>query len=131
MGLRKTGPNDVWHIDTTVIRLLDGSRAYLHAVIDNYSRRILAWQVADAFAPANSVAVLLAASQGATPSEHAPSAGGCGCGERERADRRPARHGCAAPLTGRDGVEMLELDDRSLVAFAETPLAVSCTRSTA
>jgi hypothetical protein len=30
------------HIDTTVIRLLDGTRAYLHAVIDNFSRRILA-----------------------------------------------------------------------------------------
>ena len=72
VGLRTTRPNEVWHIDTTVIRLLDGSRAYLHAVIDNFSRRILAWHVADAFAPANSVAVLLAASQGATPSEHAP-----------------------------------------------------------
>jgi transposase InsO family protein len=35
----------MWHIDTTVIRLLDGSRAYLHAVIDNFSRRILAWRV--------------------------------------------------------------------------------------
>ena len=72
VGLRTTRPNEVWHIDTTVIRLLDGSRAYLHAVIDNYSRRILAWHVADAFAPANSVAVFLAASQGATPSERAP-----------------------------------------------------------
>ena len=37
----------MWHIDTTVIRLLDGTRAYLHAVIDNFSRRILAWRVAD------------------------------------------------------------------------------------
>jgi hypothetical protein len=27
----------MWHIDTTVIRLLDGTRAYLHAVIDNFS----------------------------------------------------------------------------------------------
>jgi len=27
----------------TIIRLLDGTRAYLHAVIDNYSRRILSW----------------------------------------------------------------------------------------
>ncbi len=27
------------------IRLLDGSRAYLHAVIDNFTRRILAWKV--------------------------------------------------------------------------------------
>ena len=29
--------NEIWHIDTTVVRLLDGSKAYLHAVIDNYS----------------------------------------------------------------------------------------------
>jgi putative transposase len=42
-----TGPDEMWHIDTTVIRLLDGTRAYLHAVIDNFSRRILAWRVAD------------------------------------------------------------------------------------
>jgi putative transposase len=32
----------MWHIGTTVIRLLDRTRAYLHAVIDNFSRRILA-----------------------------------------------------------------------------------------
>ena len=37
----------MWHIDTTVIRLLDGTRAYLHAVIDNFSRRILAFRVAE------------------------------------------------------------------------------------
>ena len=42
VGLRTTGPDEMWHIDTTVIRLLDGTRAYLHAVIDNFSRRILA-----------------------------------------------------------------------------------------
>ena len=59
----------MWHIDTTVIRLLDGTRASLHAVIDNLSRRILAWRVADTFAPVNSVAVLLDASRGATSSE--------------------------------------------------------------
>ena len=38
----------MWHVDTTVIRLLDGTRAYLHAVIDNFSRRILAWRVVEA-----------------------------------------------------------------------------------
>jgi transposase InsO family protein len=62
----------MWHIDTTVIRLLNGTRAYLHAVIDNFSRRILAWRVADTFAPVNSVAVLVEASRGATPSETMP-----------------------------------------------------------
>jgi hypothetical protein len=35
VGLRTTQANEMWHIDTTVIRLLDGTRAYLHAVIDN------------------------------------------------------------------------------------------------
>ena len=72
IGLRTTRPNEMWHIDTTVIRLLDGTRAYLHAVIDNFSRRILAWRVAETFAPVNSVAVLLDAGQGATPSVTAP-----------------------------------------------------------
>jgi putative transposase len=72
VGLRMTRANEMWHIDTTVIRLLDGTRAYLHAVIDNFSRRILAWQVADTFAPGNSVAVLVEASRGATPSETTP-----------------------------------------------------------
>ena len=72
IGLRTTRPDEMWHIDTTVIRLLDGTRAYLHAVIDNFSRRILAWRVAETFAPVNSVAVLLDASRAASPSDTAP-----------------------------------------------------------
>jgi len=72
VGLRTTRANEMWHIDTTVIRLLDGSRAYLHAVIDNFSRRILAWRVAETFTPANSVAVLVEAGRRATPSETMP-----------------------------------------------------------
>ena len=62
VGLRTTRPDETWHIDTTVIRLLDGTRVYLHAVIDNFSRRILAWRVVDTFSPGNTVAVLLDAS---------------------------------------------------------------------
>ena len=72
VGLRTTRADEMWHIDTTVIRLLDGTRAHLHAVIDNFSRRILAWRVAETFAPVNSVAVLLEASRGATPSTTVP-----------------------------------------------------------
>ena len=72
VGVRTTRADEMWHIDTTVIRLLDGTRAYLHAVIDNFSRRILAWRVADRFAPVNSVVVLTEASRGATPSETTP-----------------------------------------------------------
>ena len=72
VGLQTTRADEMWHIDTTVIRLLDGTRIYLHAVIDNFSRRILAWRVAETFAPVNSVIVLVEASRGATPSKTTP-----------------------------------------------------------
>jgi len=42
----------------TIIRLLDGTKAYLHAVIDNYSRRILSWTVAEKLNPMNTCHVL-------------------------------------------------------------------------
>jgi transposase InsO family protein len=45
VGLRCDSPDATWHIDTTVIRLLDGTKAYLQAIIDNYSRRVLVWRL--------------------------------------------------------------------------------------
>jgi len=42
VGLRTQAPNEAWHIDVNVLKLLDGNKAYVHAVIDNCSRRILA-----------------------------------------------------------------------------------------
>ena len=48
------------------IRLLDGSRAYLHAIIDNFSRRILAWRVAEKFHPGVTAQLLLDASKSMT-----------------------------------------------------------------
>ena len=47
-----------WHIDVTILRLLDGSRAYVHAVIDNFSGKILAWTVAEKLDPTNTCLVL-------------------------------------------------------------------------
>ena len=64
MGLRATRPNEYWHVDLTVIRLLDGTRVYLHAAIDNFSRRILAWKVAPRVDPPTACAILEAASKG-------------------------------------------------------------------
>ena len=64
IGIRASCPNEIWHIDTTLIRLLDGSRAYLHAVLDNFSRRVLAWKVTGTFDPAATAEILLAASKG-------------------------------------------------------------------
>ena len=62
-GIRASRPNEIWHVDTTLIRLLDGSRAYLHAVVDNFSRRILAWRVAESFHPGITAQLLLDASK--------------------------------------------------------------------
>ena len=125
IGLRTARANEMWPIDMTVIRLLDGTRASLHAVIDNFSRRILAWRVADTFSPVNSVTVLLDASHAAAPSDSTPVVVGCGRRERQRAGRRLDRDGRPAPGAGLHGAEVLELDDRSLVAFAETSVALA------
>ena len=64
VGIRASAPNEIWHVDTTLIRLLDGSRAYLHAVIDNFSRRILSWKVSATFDPGVTAELLLNASRG-------------------------------------------------------------------
>jgi len=64
VGIRATRADEIWHVDTTLIRLIDGGRAYLHAVIDNFSRRILAWKVSATFDAAATAELLLGASRG-------------------------------------------------------------------
>ncbi len=64
IGIRASRPNETWHVDTTVIRLLDGTRAYVQGVIDNFSRRILAWKVTGKFDPTSTAELLLRASRG-------------------------------------------------------------------
>jgi len=61
VGLRCTAPNEIWHIDTTVFRLLDGTKAYLQAIIDNFSRRILAWRLSSKLEPSATALLLLKA----------------------------------------------------------------------
>jgi len=69
VGIRASHANEIWHVDTTLIRLLDGSRAYLHAIVDNFSRRILAWRVAGTFDPGVTAQLLLDASKSMTSGE--------------------------------------------------------------
>jgi len=61
VGVRASRPNELWHVDTTVIKLVDGSKVYLQAVVDNFSRKILAWAVTERFDPSHTCQVLLAA----------------------------------------------------------------------
>ena len=64
VGIRASKPDEIWHIDTTLIRLLDGTRVYLHAVIDNFSRRILSWRLNEHFDPGTSADLLVEAGRG-------------------------------------------------------------------
>ena len=73
LGIRASRSNQFWHIDTTVIRLVDGTHAYLQAVIDNFSRRILAWRVSERLEPGNTVSVLLEASRYLFPADDPPT----------------------------------------------------------
>ena len=76
VGIRASATNEIWHVDTTLIRLLDGTRAYLHAVIDNFSRRILAWKVSATFDPSTTSELLLRASSGLIDEKPTLLAGG-------------------------------------------------------
>jgi transposase InsO family protein len=60
-GIKATAPNQYWHLDVTVIKLLDGTKVYLHGVIDNFSRRLLAWKLATTLCPNSTCEVLLEA----------------------------------------------------------------------
>ena len=62
-ALRSIRPNEYWQIDVTVIRLTTGLRVYLQAVIDNFSRRILAWRVSDKLSSATTRELLVEASK--------------------------------------------------------------------
>ena len=62
-GVRATRPNEWWHIDLTVIRLTSGAKVYLHAVIDNFSRKILAWELAERVAGETTTKVIRTAAE--------------------------------------------------------------------
>jgi len=70
VGLRASRPNEIWHLDVTIIRLLDGTKLFLHAVLDNCSRRVLAWQLAEKLSPLTTCEILAEAAKyprGPTP----------------------------------------------------------------
>jgi len=62
-GIRSTKPGELLHIDVTIIKLIDGTRTYLHSIIDNYSRRILAWKLAEKLTPLTTCELLQDAAQ--------------------------------------------------------------------
>ena len=72
VGVRGSRPDEVWHIDTSIVRLTDGTKVWLHAVIDNFSRKILAYRVAERFEISSAVMVLKEAVGRAVSAEERP-----------------------------------------------------------
>jgi len=56
--VRIRASNEIWHIDVTVIRLLNRTKLYLHGVVDNFSRRLLAWKLVEKLSPTTTCEVL-------------------------------------------------------------------------
>ena len=46
-GLKASKPNQIWHADITTLKTLDKKRYYIYLLIDNFSRRILSYEVRD------------------------------------------------------------------------------------
>jgi len=46
-GISASAPDQVWHLDQTTLRLEDGTRAFVQAIIENFSRYVLAWHVSE------------------------------------------------------------------------------------
>ena len=72
VGVRAHKPDEIWHIDTSCVRLVDGTKVWLHAAIDNFSRKILAWRVAERFEISSAVAVLREAVGNAVSADRRP-----------------------------------------------------------
>ena len=58
VGVRANRPNEIWHVDISIVKLLDGTRVYLQAVMDNFSRKVLAHRVTDKYNPTATATLL-------------------------------------------------------------------------
>ncbi len=124
VGLRATKPNEYWHVDTTLIRLDDGSRVYLQAVLDNFSRPILSWQLSERFDTTSTAALLQEAATG-LPENTVPSAVMDSGIENvnTKVNEFFRRHDQTNTCAGR--YRAVEQHDRSVVASARAPVVIS------
>jgi putative transposase len=70
--VRAMQPKEIWHVDISVVKLLDGKRVYMQAVMDNFSRKILAYRVSDQYEP-TATATLLKEAASCLPTITAPA----------------------------------------------------------
>ena len=71
-GIRADAPNAIWHIDTTIIRMLDGTKLCIQGIVDNFSRRIQCWSLNEKFEPKITTCKLLREAATTLAPESAP-----------------------------------------------------------
>lgn len=69
IGIRARAPNQLWHVDVTVVILSPRHKLYIQAVIDNFSRYVVAWRVSDHISAKGTVEVLAMARRNAMSEE--------------------------------------------------------------
>lgn len=58
LGIRAKRPNEIWHMDVSHFILPNGKTCYIQAIIDNYSRYVLSWQVLESYDGSKTAALL-------------------------------------------------------------------------
>lgn len=43
ISVRANFPNQIWHMDVSIYKILDGVKYYIYSIVDNFSRKILAF----------------------------------------------------------------------------------------
>ncbi len=69
-GFRATAPNQAWHADVMIVKTMDGLKSYCYLVVDNFSRKILAWRVSRELSASIRVATLREAAQPLIDANH-------------------------------------------------------------
>jgi putative transposase len=59
VGIRASNPFELMHLDLSVIKLTNGSKAYIQALLCNYSRYVFAWSVSLVYGAAPTKALIL------------------------------------------------------------------------
>jgi transposase InsO family protein len=65
-GIRALAPNELWHIDVTVVNVRPGYKLYIQVVIDNFSRYALAWRVTESIGASETIKTLQVAKKRAS-----------------------------------------------------------------
>ena len=61
IGIRATASGQLSHLDLTILRLQDGTKAFVQCVIDNFSRYVLAWKASSDYGGVQTKALLIQA----------------------------------------------------------------------